>query len=125
MHLEYIAKVRDYDDYLCKIFLKDQDHCSINRPSLWTAIFFINTPDRFVMLFSFNYLLCKVLFVIELTLISINKVYSTYIYIYIYMLIPNFTEKITPNNMLAQLAMLANSVAVRLLIQKWAIVQHK
>ena len=41
------------------------------------------------------------------------------------MLIPKFTEKITPNNMLAQLAMLANSVAVGLLIQKWAIVQHK
>ena len=82
MRLEYIAKVRDYDDYPCKIFLKDQDHCSINRTLLWTAIFFINTPDRFVMLFSFNYLLCMVLLIIELSCSAlIKRIVHIYIYI--------------------------------------------
>ena len=81
LSLKYIAKVRDYDNHPCKKFLKDQDHRSINRTSFMHSNLFQKIHlIALLCCFLFNYLLCMVLFVIELTLISINEVY---IYIYI------------------------------------------
>ena len=74
--LKYIAKVRDYDDHLCKKFLKDQDHRSINRSSFMDSNLFHKIHlIALLCCFLFNYLLCMVLFVIELTWISINMIY--------------------------------------------------
>ena len=59
LSLKYIAK-----DHPCKKSLKGQEHCSINRTSFMDSNLFhdINTLDRFIILFSFQYSVMRGLF---------------------------------------------------------------